>query len=44
MNYLMLNKDDITEVCGVISKAEVKKRTCFNRTSILVVCLFRKNI
>ena len=25
MNYLMLNKDDITEVCGVISKAEVKK-------------------
>lgn len=27
MNYLMLNKDDITEVCGVISKAEVKKET-----------------
>ena len=25
MNYLMLDKDDITEVCGVISKAEVKK-------------------
>lgn len=25
MNYLTLNKDDITEVCGVISKAEVKK-------------------
>lgn len=25
MNYLMLNKDDITEVCGVITKKDVEK-------------------
>ena len=25
MNYLMLNKDDITEICGVITRKEVIK-------------------